>query len=121
MRYGVVRAVAANRASKVKLTVEAVLLDEAMGGHGHAAALRIAHRGRLPVIAERTAEGGDDGAVLVKCDAVARGVHHLPCRQLLIKIRVGQVFGEAVALIVGQDDQVIIKLVAQWLVIDGAT
>ena len=91
------------------------MLDEAVGGHGYAAALRIAYRGRLPVIAERTAEGGNDRAVLVERDAVARGVHHLPRRQFLVKIGMGQVFGDAIALIVGQDDQVVVKQVAQWL------
>ena len=102
--HRVVGAVAAHRTGKVQLVGQTVLLDEAVGGQRHGAALRIAHAHALPVVLE-VLEREKTLVLIIQRQSVAHGIHHLSGRQLLIQVGVRTVLGHAVALVVGQDDQ----------------
>ena len=110
--HHVVRTVAAYRASQMQLVGESVLLNEALSGQRHRAALRVAHADTSPAVAERVAHVFHLAARLVKADAVACRIDHLSRREFLIEIGVCTVACQAVTLVVGQNHQVVVGLVA---------
>ena len=103
--HGVVGSVAADGACQPQVVGQGcpsvdALLQVAVGGHGHGAALRVAHDDGPVVIAERAAAllqellaGGHDA------------VDDLSRRGLLVEVGMGAVHGGTIALVVGEDDE----------------
>ena len=92
----------------MQLVGQPVLLDEALRGQGHRAALRVAHADAAPAVSERVAHLVHLAVGLVEADAVARCINHLAGRQFLIEAGVGMGARRAVALVVGQYHQVVV-------------
>ena len=99
----VVRAVAAERATVAQLLVEPMLLHVSLHGQGHGTALREAEAERPPVALEGQHPLVVD-MLLVELQTVLHGVHHLLRCQFLRQIGMRHIFGGAVALEVGGND-----------------
>ena len=99
--HRVVGSVATYRTSKMQLFSQTVLLDKAVGGQCHRAALRVTYAYALPIVSKF-----DEGGILLKeFQSGAHAIHHLTGGQFLVEVGVGTILAHAVALVVGHDNQ----------------
>ena len=105
--YRVVGTIATNGTSKVEFRRQAVLLDETVRGQRHGTTLRVTYTDALPVILKL----GKICTITIfnigfeESQSVAHAIYHLARSQLLIEVWMGAILGNAVALVVGHDDQ----------------